>query len=496
MPKSRRTLELFPELSAASPAPSQPAEKDSSEELWHRFLQLIRDNVPPQAFKTWFEPLRFLRWENNVLTVQVPSQFFCEWLEEHYYGLLQRALVKVFGAKARLEYDIMLEKGDDIQQRTVRIPAFRTPPLQQPLPLQTPPPTIPVSPINPRYTFERFLCGTSNRLAYTAARAVAEQPGQTRYNPLLIYGGIGLGKTHLIQAIHNYLLQRRLPLRLIYVSSEYFTTGYISALQHNRAHEFTAFYTNADVLLIDDIQFLAGKEKTQQHFFHIFNTLYQAGKQLVFTSDKPPRELDELDERLASRLQWGLVAEIQPPEYELRLAILRRKSADEGLELPEEVLQYLARTITSSVRELEGCLIHLLARATLDRCEITVELAQEAVAKLGHRTASDAFKVAHGSAPTPDTILSAVAQYYGLATSVLTGKTRKREATEARHVAMYLLRKHLKLPLKMIGQLFGGRDHTTVMYACESIERELSTSSTLQLAISQIEHSLRLISRL
>ncbi len=489
LPKPRRPLELFPEWLSAPRQPPE-AEQATPEALWQRFLTLIRDNVSPQVFKTWFEPLRFQSWENGTLTVRVPSQFFCEWLEEHYYGLLQRALVQVFGAKARLEYNVMLERGEDTHERMVRLPALRTPPPQQPLPLQTTPPHIVVSPINPRFTFERFICGQSNRLAYTAARAVADQPGQTRFNPLLIYGGIGLGKTHLVQAIHNQLTHRRLPLRLIYVSSEYFTTGYITALQQHHAHEFTAFYTSADVLIIDDIQFLSGKEKTQQHFFHIFNTLYQAGKQLVFTSDKPPRELTDIDERLVSRFQWGLVAEIHPPEYELRLEILRRKSADEGLELPEEVLQYLAQHVSSSIRELEGCLIRLLAKATLDRCEITVELAREAVLSMGQTPSSAEQRPAAQPALTPERILAAVASYYGLEPSVLTGKSRKREAAQARHVAMYLLRKHLRLPLKAIGQLFGGRDHTTVLHACEAVERELPQSSALRQALLQLEQTL------
>jgi len=492
LPKSRRPLELFPEWlqrQRTQQQTAQPPEATTPQALWERFLALIRDNVPPQAFKTWFEPLRLLRWENDTVTVQVPSQFFCEWLEEHYYGLLQRALVQVFGPKARLEYDIMLERDEELQPRTIRLPAFRTPPVQQPLPLQQAPPHIPISPTNPHFTFERFVCGTSNRLAYAAARSVADQPGQTRFNPLLIFGGIGLGKTHLVQAIHNHLLRRRLPLRLVYVSSEYFTTGYITALQQNRAHEFTAFYTNADVLIIDDIQFLSGKEKTQQHFFHIFNTLYQAGKQLVFTSDKPPRELTELDERLVSRFQWGLVAEIQPPEYELRLEILRRKSADEGLQLPEDILRYIAYHITTSVRELEGCLIHILARATLDRCEITLELAQEAVERLRPST-PPATAMPAAEKLTPERILHAVCRYYGIETTVLTGSSRKREAAQARHLAMYLLRKHLQLPLKTIGQLVGGRDHTTVLHACTHVERQLLTSPALRQALTEIENSL------
>ncbi|MCS7170145.1 MAG: chromosomal replication initiator protein DnaA [Candidatus Kapabacteria bacterium] len=493
MPRARRPLELFPEWSPTTPSAKKAAQASGTsapETLWERFLQLIRDNVPPQVFKTWFEPLRFLRWENTTLTVQVPSQFFCEWLEEHYYGLLQRALVQVFGAKARLEYDIMLDRGVDTQQRTVRLPALRTPPLQQPLPLHPTPAHIPISPINPRYTFERFVSGTSNSLAYSAARSIASQPGQTRFNPLLIYGGIGLGKTHLVQAIHNYLLQRRLPLRLVYVSSEYFTTGYITALQHNRAHEFTAFYTNADVLIIDDIQFLSGKEKTQQHFFHIFNALHQAGKQLVFTSDKPPRDLTDLDERLVSRLQWGLVAEIQPPEYELRLEILRRKSIDEGLEVPEEVLRYIAHHVTRSIRELEGCLIHLLARVTLDHCEITTELAQESVATLVQSPSRELSDAPYSHPLAPERILAAVARYYRLDVPTLTGKTRKREVAQARHLAMYLLRSWLKLSLKTIGDLFGGRDHTTVLHACETIEQKLPNSPTLRQAVSVIEQTL------
>ena len=493
LPKPRRPLELFPGLESlrqrTRPAPAP--QEATPESLWQQCLQLIRDNVPAQAFKTWFEPLKPLRWEKNTLTVQVPSQFFCEWLEEHYYGLLQQVLLRVLGPHARLEYEVVLERGDELQQRAVRLPAFRTPPVQPTLPLSLtpPPPHIPITPINPRFTFESFVCGASNQLAYTAARSVAEQPGKTRFNPLLLYGGVGLGKTHLAQAINNYLLRRNVPLRLIYVSSEYFTTGYITALQQNRAHEFTAFYNSADVLIIDDVQFLAGKEKTQAHFFHIFNTLYQAGKQLVFTSDKSPRELTELDERLVSRLQWGLVAEILPPDFELRLAILRRKSADEGLQLPEEVLEYIAHAVTGSVRELEGCLIHLLARATLDRCEITLELAQHAVAALvgqGNPSAADP-----PPALTLERIAREVADYYGIPLEALRGKSRKHDIAQARHLAMYLARMLLDLPLKHIGHYFGGRDHTTVMHGCSAIERALPHSSALRQALQELQQRLR-----
>ncbi|MBL7998208.1 MAG: chromosomal replication initiator protein DnaA [Candidatus Kapabacteria bacterium] len=446
--------------------------------LWRQCLGIIRDNVSAPVFKTWFEPIRAMRWENNEMTVQVPSQFFYEWLEEHYYGLLQKTVYQVLGIHARLKYDVVVENTtESLEQRTIKLPAFRQSPAaattQAQLPFAPAAPPVQNFPayLNPRYNFDNFINGESNQLAFSAAQAVSENPGRTRFNPLVLYGNTGLGKTHLVQAIGNRILEKNRMARILYTTSERFTMEYVNAIQNNKVNEFTAYYRSVDCLIVDDIQFFGGKEKTQDNFFHTFNALHQAGKQLILTSDRPPKELHDVDDRLISRFQWGLTADIQAPDYEMRMAILQRKSMDEGMELPRDIIEYIARHVSSSVRELEGCLISFIAKISLDGREPSLDLAREVVRG-----------VTGGNSQKPlsmEEIKETVASYYSLPIELLAGKTRKHEVVLARQVAMYIAKQLTNMSLKTIGSHFGGRDHTTVLHSIQMIENYLDTDRTV-----------------
>ncbi len=458
--------------------------------LWKQCLAIIKDNVNPRVFKTWFEPIQALKWAEQQLTIQVPSQFFYEWIEEHYYGLLQKTTEQILGPDAKLQYQVVVEKNES-SRSTMRLPAFR----QQPVAVQTPLPfaqtTRPLpqsfpSFLNPRYSFENFIQGESNQLAHAAAIAIANSPGGTRYNPLVIYGDTGLGKTHLGQAIGNHALKVNPNIRVVYTSSERFTMEYVSAIQNNKANEFTNFYRSVDILIVDDIQFFSAKEKTQDNFFHTFNALHQAGKQIILTSDKPPKELQGVQERLISRFQWGLTADIQAPDYEMRLAILQRKAADEGGdEIPGDVLEYLARNVTSSVRELEGCLISLLAKVSLDERELNLDLAKEVVGGIA--------TVRPQMAITIESIQEVVSDYFGISIELIIGKTRKHHIVLARQVAMFICKELTKSSLKMLGAHFGNRDHTTVIHSCQMVENYLETDPKVQKSVNDIYSKLGVV---
>jgi chromosomal replication initiator protein len=463
-----------------------------AETLWARCLEIIRDNVSEQVFKTWFESMRPQSWDGNQLTLDLPSQFFYEWIEEHYSSLLQKTVQKVLGAKARLQYQVVVDEGDSSpEQRTIKLPAFRKQ-AQQPLPFEDQPSTGPkpaASPthyptyFNPRYTFENFIRGENNQLATSAAMAVADNPGKTRYNPLVIYGPTGLGKTHLVQAIGNRVLQRNRNAKVLYTNSEKFTMEYINAIQTNKLPEFTQFYRGVDVLVVDDIQFLGGKERTQDMFFHTFNALHQAGKQVILTSDKQPKDLADVDERLISRFQWGLTADIQPPDFETRMAILQQKAQEEGVELPGDIMEYVARHVTSSVREIEGCLISLLAKVTLDNRQLTLDLAKEVVRSVTNAPSSRQLTI--------DDIKQEVSAYYNQKVDLLSAKTRKHEVVLARQMSMYLAKNLTQMSLKSIGMHFGGRDHTTVLHSCQQIMNYIDTDKKIRQDVEFLKKALR-----
>ncbi len=472
-----------------------PAVDQSALNIWSACLSSIQGQVPSQSYKTWFEPVKATRLENGELTVQVPSQFFYEWLEEHYYSLIKATISRFMGEDARLTYVVVppdeAGNGSDAHPAAIRlenapaVPAIRLGPSfsltesQENLP---PAKTF----LNPRYTFNNFIKGDSNQLARAAASAVSNNPGGTSFNPLVIYGGTGLGKTHLIQAIGNYAFEAGKAKRVCYVSSEKFTIEFVDAIQSDKTREFSNYYRSMDLLVVDDIQFFSGKEKTQDSFFHTFNTLHQMGKQIVLSSDKPPKDLRGLDERLISRFQWGLTADIQPPDLETRTAILRKKCEDDNIEIPQEVLDFIATNVTSNVRELEGCYISLLAKASLENREINLELARDVL----RLVVSDVH-----SPITVEEIQRQVAEFFDIPPDLLRAKTRKQEIVSARQVAMYLAKEMTNCSLKTIGLHFGGRDHSTVIHAYQSVEDQIKLDSkyrdTLQLARKKIENSSR-----
>lgn len=497
----------------------------SLEDVWRECLDIIRDNVPQQSFKTWFEPLRAvdLRGEDGVrkLTIQLPSRFYYEWLEEHYHGLLRKTISKVLGPDGRLFYDIVIER-DDVQRgyegASMHLPARQEdsgtaddggpvfPRSQHPSqsgsrdplevyfnePHAANPFVIPGirkpridSQLNGAYTFERFIEGDCNRLARSASWAIAQQPGNTGFNPFLIYGGVGLGKTHLIQAIGNYVRGRRNE-TVLYVSSERFTSDFVQSIQHNRVNEFGLFYRNVDLLVIDDVQFFGGKEKTQEEFFHIFNALHQAGKQIVLSADRPPKEIEGIEERLLSRFQWGLSADLQTPELETRIAILNRKAEDDGIELPHDVIEFIAHNVKSNIRELEGSLIRLLAHATLHKREIDLALAKEVLRDLIRETRINL---------TIEEIQRIICEYFNISEDLVRAKTRKREVVQARQVAMYISKQLTQHSLKTIGLHFGGRDHSTVIHSCQSVQNQMETDPKFRVILEEIRHMIELRSR-
>ena len=473
-----------------------PVADQSAVSIWSACLSSIQGQVPSQSFKTWFEPVKATKLENGELTVQVPSQFFYEWLEEHYYSLIKATISRFMGEDARLTYVVVPpdEAGNvsDVHpaaairlENSPASPAIRLGPSFS---LSESEENLPPSKtfLNPRYTFNNFIKGDSNQLARAAASAVSNNPGGTSFNPLVIYGGTGLGKTHLIQAIGNYAFEAGKARRVCYVSSEKFTIEFVDAIQSDKTREFSNYYRSMDLLVVDDIQFFSGKEKTQDSFFHTFNTLHQMGKQIVLSSDKPPKDLKGLDERLISRFQWGLTADIQPPDLETRTAILRKKCDDDNIEIPQEVLDFIATNVTSNIRELEGCYISLLAKASLENHEINLELARDVL----RLVVSDVR-----SPITVEEIQRQVAEFFDIPPDLLRAKTRKQEIVSARQVAMYLAKEMTNCSLKTIGLHFGGRDHSTVIHAYQSVEDQIKLDSkyreTLQLARKKIENSSR-----
>ncbi|GAB4257735.1 MAG: chromosomal replication initiator protein DnaA [Vicingaceae bacterium] len=455
-----------------------------AEQVWEKCLEIVKDNVSLQSFNTWFEPIKPIKLKDNVLTIQVPSQFFYEWLEEHYVSLLKKIIKKELGPEGRLEYSIVMENNvGGTKPYTVKIPASnrqatKNSPVSMPLDLNKDkgirnPFIIPGlkkinvdSQLNPNYSFKSFVEGDCNRLARSAGFAVAKNPGGTAFNPLLIYGGVGLGKTHLAHAIGIEIKNKQPNKTVLYVSSEKFTHQFIDAVRNNEQNDFVHFYQMIDVLIIDDVQFLAGKPRTQDVFFHIFNHLHQSGKQLVLTSDKPPVEMQGMEQRLLSRFKWGLSADLQSPDLETRIAILEQKMYNEGLDLPKEVVEYLAYSITTNIRELEGALISLLAQSSLNKKSITLELAKQMIDKFVKNTAREV---------SIDYIQKVVCDYFDLPIELLKSKTRKREVVQARQIAMYFSKQLTKSSLATIGMHCGGKDHATVLHACKTVNNLMDT---------------------
>lgn len=467
--------------------------------VWQNCLEIIKDIVDWQHFKTWFEPITPVSLNNKVLTIQVPSQFFYEYIEEHYVNLLAKTLKRELGKEARLEYRIMVDSGNSSHQpQTVDLPTsniklYNNNVMDFPLVTTNPvknPFVIPglkkiqIDPqLNPTYTFESFIEGDCNRVARRAGKTVADKPGANSFNPLVIYGGVGLGKTHLAQAIGNEVKKQHPNKVVLYVSSEKFINQFQDHSRNNAINDFIHFYQLIDILIIDDVQFFARAEKSQDAFFAIFNHLHQSGKQLVLTSDKAPKDLDGLQERLLSRFRWGLSADLQMPDYETRIEILERKMKNDGLDMPREVVKYLAYNINTNIRELEGALISLLAQSSLNKREIDLELAKK-VLRNHIKTSSKEITI--------ENIQKMVCEYFDVPYEKLQQKTRKREIVQARQITMYLAKAFTKNSLKTIGEHFGGRDHTTVIHSCQTVKDLMDTDSVFKENVLELTQKVQL----
>ena len=450
----------------------------SAEKIWNNCLVFIKDNIQQQAYKTWFEPIIPLKITENSLSIQVPSKFFYEWLEEHYVKILKVALTRELGEDARLIYIIKMENtfgnktpftesipssnqsGVNAQQVDAPLQAFSSE-LKNPF-------VIPgirnlqiESQLNPNYNFENFLEGDSNRLARSAGLAVSKKPGGTSFNPLMIFGGVGLGKTHLAHAIGVEIKDKYPDKTVLYISAEKFTQQYIESVKKNTRNDFIHFYQVIDILIIDDVQFFSGKSGTQDVFFHIFNHLHQNGKQVIITSDKAPVDMQDIEQRLLSRFKWGLSAELQIPDLETRISILKNKLFRDGVTIGDNIIEYVAKNIKTNVRELEGAIISLIAQSSFNRVDIDLELAKEIVNKFVKNTKREV---------SIDYIQKVVSEYFQMDVATLQSKTRKRHIVQARQLAMYFAKKFTKASLASIGTQIGKRDHATVLHACKTVD--------------------------
>lgn len=457
--------------------------------LWNRCLSMIRDNVPETIFKTWFEPIVPLMYQNKALTIGVPSQFFYEYLEEKFADLLRVALNKEIGEGTQLMYRVLIDKtnGQTVDlvgtNRSGALPASTTITRGNtaPNPMQAPAPQDLDPHLNPNYNFENFIKGSSNEFSRTVGETVAKNPAKT-FNPLFLYGPSGVGKTHLTNAIGTRIKELYPEKRVLYVSAHLLQVQYTDSVRTNNYNNFMKFYQNIDVLIVDDIQEFAGLTKTQNTFFHIFNHLHQNGKQLILTSDRAPMMLQGMEDRMLTRFKWGLVAEMEKPDVELRKNILRNKIRRDGLNIPENVIEYIAENSNESVRELEGIINSLLAQSILFKREIDMNLAERIVRKA----------VRNVNKPiTIEGIISSVCSHFNLDESTVYTKTRKRDVVQVRQISMYLAKKHTDISTSKIGQLIGNRDHATVLHACKIIKDLVEVDKSFKSKIEDIESSFK-----
>lgn len=461
--------------------------------VWNNCLSIVKDIIRPQSFRTWFEPIQAVRIAGSILTIEVPSNFFREYLEEHYIDLISKALKRELGKDAKLEYNVKVVSGEDlvtypqqqskeIKNKSIPYPnqgghianPFIIPGLQQ----------LEIDPqLNSQYSFENFIEGECNKLARSAGLNIADNPGKGTFNPLFLYGKSGLGKTHLAQAI-GISIKNQFPEKIVlYVSANRFMTQYMDATTvKNKLTDFLHFYQMIDVLIIDDVHEFSGKTGTQNAFFHIFSHLHSVGKQLILTSDKAPVDLQDLEIRLLSRFKWGLLAELLPPDYQTRVEILKAKSYKDGITLPQEVISYVASRVTTNIRELEGTLISLLAHSTLANRKIDLDLAESLIEKLVTRNRPEI---------TVDRIQKVVCDYFKIESEKFLSPSRKRELVQARQIAMYLSRNHTKNSLASIGTQTGGRDHATVLHAYNTVCDLLDTDRSFRKFVVDIENQLK-----
>ena len=468
------------------------------ETIWNNCLKVIKDNIPASSFQTWFEPIVPVKLENSILTIQVPSPFFYEYLEEKYLDILKKTIRKEIGVDAKLEYNILMEQSVATKtQYTVKYPGRTTQdvknkPVNMPLPDENKmlnPFVIPgikkvnIDPrLNPNYNFANYIEGDCNRLARSAGYAVAQRPGGTAFNPLFLYGDSGLGKTHLAQAIGIETKERFPDKVVLYVSANIFQTQFVDSVIKNNKNDFLYFYQMIDVLIIDDVHEFSNKEKTQDIFFHIFNHLHQSGKQIILTADKAPMEIQGLEQRLLSRFKWGLSADISMPDFETRVAIVKKKLYNDGIVMANDVMEYIANNVTSNIRDIESSLIQLLAQSTLNKREITVDLAKEVIEKQIKNTKREI---------SIDYIQKVVCNFFNISPDQMHHNTRKRETVQARQVAMYFCKSLTKSSLASIGTQIGGKDHATVLHACKTVNNLLETDKNFKRQIEEIEKKLK-----
>jgi chromosomal replication initiator protein len=456
--------------------------------LWDKVLEHIATRMNPSSFETWFSPTKQLAFQDNVLRVAVPDRYFANWLEEHYIDVILEISRTLTGKNIEIQFVIdehLTRKArtnwDDVSDHPLDSEAEN----KEQNEISPPPRSEEPPGLNPKYTFDTYVVGASNQLAHAASQAVAKQLS-TAYNPLFIYGGVGLGKTHLMHAIgHAVKDTQPLDFKLYYLSSERFMNELINAIRYDTMQQFREKYRNIDLLLIDDIQFIAGKERTQEEFFHTFNALYNAQKQVVVSSDCPPKKIPTLEERLRSRFEWGLIVDIQPPDFETKIAILKKKAETERIELPNEVAMFIATEIKSNIRALEGCLIKIAAHSTLNKEQITLELAKKVLEDILEPKESRVKPQI-----TVERIQQVVSTYYKIKIEDLKSTTRLRTIAFPRQVAMYLSRKLTDLSLPAVGRHFGGKDHTTIMYACQKIADMRQTDLVFHEELKNLERTI------
>lgn len=445
--------------------------------IWNAALGELELQMTKATFNTWVKPTTVISWQEDNFVLGAPNGYIKDWLENRLHTPIQRTLSGILGQPVSVQFIVWAEEQD--VDRPEGLPLLHT---EETRPSSTPRDhrttnSTSYMPLNPRYTFERFVVGPSNRLAHAAALAVSDTPAMA-YNPLFLYGGVGLGKTHLLHAI-GHTCQRK-TLRALYVSSEQFTNDLINAIRTHNTEDFRAQYRNTDILLIDDIQFIAGKESTQEEFFHTFNTLHAANKQIVLTSDRPPKAIPTLEERLRSRFEWGLLADIQPPDLETRIAILQFKAQSQPIPIPENLINLIAQRVVSNIRELEGALNKLVAQSTLTRASPSLEQLEQALQDI----------MASPKTLTTEEIIRAVSQFYHVSIEDITGRRRNKDIVRPRQVAMYLARMETSASLPEIGAALGGRDHTTVLYGVEKITGQLEQDNTLRREVLAIQEQL------
>ena len=471
---------------------------DNHVEIWNKCLAVIKDNVTEQGYKTWFEPIVPISLDDDAtLTIGVPTQFFVEVLEENYIDLLRTVIKRFIGKNGKLKYSIAIASNDSSGSITLPSSNRNYPknPIGQPAPQR-----LSEGPINPfvipglkkmqidsqlneNYTFDRFIEGDCNRLARSAGLEVAKDPGKNSFNPLVIYSGTGLGKTHLCHAIGLEAKRLHPEKTVLYVQAEQLSTQYVSANKNNNRPDFINFYQMIDVLIIDDIQFLAGKPGTQDVFFHIFNHLQQNNKQIVITSDKFPSELQGMEERLLSRFKWGLPAELSAPDLATRTSIIREKLDDNGITFPEEVVQYIASNVRNNIRELEGVMNSLMAQSILNKRNVTLDMAQQVIDRFARNTVKEV---------SVEYIINVVCDYFKISLEQMALNTRKRQVVQARQIAMYLSKKYSNASLASIGQQCGKKDHATVHHACKTIANQLETDKQFKVMFADIEKKIAL----